>query len=382
MIGRLFTHVEAVTKRNTPAAQGAIHNTGALVHRELCATTDRVFKKFAGRSITDNFEKHGVTLSVGEGCFRSWGAIEQPGLDGHVSSRISRVDRITVLSLGECNLFEALHSYVSVASVFVSIAGYPVPVPNVDSFDVSHCHSRRQRDLQSNNSCHTARGYGERVTTPTSRFPPPPDESEIPIHSRTYSVKAFRIDGKTMRLRGQVTDTKPAGLYVKGDDEPLDVHDMMVDLTISFPMLEILSAEVIFDTHPHLTCTSIEPTFAQLAGVSIARGFNRNLTELFGGPRGCTHVVALLRAMGPVAVQSIYSMEAADPDRESTTTRSEELREREQRAMAFISDSCHVWAADGERMKAATDGVAHEAPIWIRQRLDKLGRSDELSAWS
>lgn len=220
------------------------------------------------------------------------------------------------------------------------------------------------------------------MTTPTSRFPPPPDESEIPIHSRTYSVRAFRIDGETMRLRGQVTDTKPPGLYVEGDVEPLDVHDMMVDLTISFPMLEILSAEVIFDTHPHLSCTSIESTFKQLAGVSIARGFNRNLTELFGGPRGCTHVVALLRAMGPVAVQSIYSMEAADPDRpDSHENRSDDLREREQRALTFIRDSCHVWAVDGERFKAATAGAAHEAPIWIKQRLDKLGRSDELSSW-
>ncbi len=220
------------------------------------------------------------------------------------------------------------------------------------------------------------------MTTPTSRFPPPPDEAEIPIHTRNYAVNAFRIDAETMRLRGQVTDTKPAGLYVKGDAEPLDVHDMMVDLTVSFPMLEILSAEVIFDTHPHLLCTSIEPTFEKLAGMSIARGFSRTLTELFGGPRGCTHVVALLRAMAPVAVQSIYSMEAADPDRDSTEVRSEDLGERERRALTFIADSCHVWAADGPRMLAAEAGEAHEAPIWIRRRLEKLGRSDELSSWS
>lgn len=235
--------------------------------------------------------------------------------------------------------------------------------------------------MQSNNLRHGHQGYGKAVTKTPSRFPPSPGEEEIPIHSRSYSVRAFRIDGETMRLRGQVTDTKPAGLYVVGDIEPLDVHDMLVDLVISFPLLEVQSAEVIFDTHPHLMCTSIEPAFAALAGVSIARGFNRKLTEMFGGPRGCTHVVALLRAMGPVAVQSIYSMQAADPDRDLASVRSEELREREQRALSFITDSCHVWAADGERMRAAVAGEGHEAPIWIRQRLDKLGRSDELAAW-
>ena len=221
------------------------------------------------------------------------------------------------------------------------------------------------------------------MSTTASRIPAPPGEEEIPIHTRVYDVKTYRFDANHMRLRGRVTDTKPAGLYVRDDDEPLDVHDMYVDMIVSFPLLEITSVDVVLDTHPHLTCPSIEPAFASLVGLSIARGFSRQLTTLFGGPKGCTHVVSLLRAMAPVAIQSIYSMEAVDPDRNPADAWHADRRNDAQRenAFVFISDSCHVWDANGERMAAARAGEGIETPLWIRERLAKLGRSDELETW-
>jgi hypothetical protein len=42
--------------------------------------------------------------------------------------------------------------------------------------------------------------------------------------------------------------------------------------------------------------------------MSIARGFNAKVRELFGSSRGCTHIGALLAAMAPVAIQTGWSM--------------------------------------------------------------------------
>ena len=225
-------------------------------------------------------------------------------------------------------------------------------------------------------------GYRGQVTDTSNRIPAPPGEEEIPVHNRTYGVQSYRIDGQRMRLRGRVTDTKPAGLYVPNDDEPLDVHDMVVDLVVSYPTLVIETIEVVLDTHPHEMCPSIESSYQQLVGASIARGFSRQITTLFGGPNGCTHVGALLRAMAPVAVQSMYSMQAADPNGVKPWEREERDPEQVKAARAFIRDSCHVWAADGPWLKASEAGETMEAPIWIRRRLDKLGRSDELRDWT
>lgn len=134
------------------------------------------------------------------------------------------------------------------------------------------------------------------------------------------------------------------------------------------------------DTHPHETCPNIEAAYQQLVGVSIARGFGRQLTALFGGSKGCTHVGSLLRAMAPVAVQSMYSMQMAGGEMRAWNSADRSSEERE-RAQAYVRDSCHVWAADGDAMKASEAGVPMEAPIWIRQRLEALGRSEELDNW-
>ena len=221
------------------------------------------------------------------------------------------------------------------------------------------------------------------VSNDQSRIPPPPGEEETPIHTRTYAVQTYRIDGQTMRLRGRVTDTKPAGLYVPDDPEPLDVHDMSVDLIVSFPSLVIQRVDVVLDTHPNAGCPSIEPAFEQLEGVSIARGFNRKLTELLGGPRGCTHVVALLRAMVPVAIQSVYSMQAADPERDPDADWKRERLSKDANidTSAFVADSCHLWATGGDHMTAVQNGEPLPAPVWIRDRLTKLGRINEVSKW-
>lgn len=221
--------------------------------------------------------------------------------------------------------------------------------------------------------------YRKTVTAFESRIPSPPGEDEIPIHTRTYEVKSYRIDGQTMRVRGRVTDSKPAGLYVPDDTEPLDVHDMVVDLVVSYPFLEIRSIEVVLDTHPHETCPSIEAAYQQLVGTSIARGFTRQLTTLFGGPNGCTHVGALLKAMAPVAIQSMYSMQMADPDAAKPWNSGQHDPTQEKITQSIIRDSCHVWAANGDMMRASEAGEGIEAPIWIRRRLDELGRADELT---
>lgn len=208
-----------------------------------------------------------------------------------------------------------------------------------------------------------------------------PTAGETLIHSRSYDVKTYRIDGDTMRIRGRVTDTKPAGLFVVDDVEPLDVHDMIVDLVVSYPMFDILAVDVVFDTHPHESCPSISDAYQALVGLSIARGFSRKVTEIFGGPNGCTHVGALLRAMAPVAVQSTYSMMRADPDFDPANPRERTSEERE-RSNTFVIDSCHVWDAGGEYVQriASGDDVS-VVPVWLRQRLRKLGRPDETPIW-
>ncbi len=133
------------------------------------------------------------------------------------------------------------------------------------------------------------------------------DAADELVHERAYVVRAYVKDDRTLALRGAVRDQKPPGLYVPADPEPMTIHHMIVDLEIEVPSLVITKATAVLNVHPHLTCKNIEPHYGNLVGLSIARGFTHKVRELFGGPRGCTHTTALLQAMAPVAVQSMWS---------------------------------------------------------------------------
>jgi len=148
--------------------------------------------------------------------------------------------------------------------------------------------------------------------TSTSGAAAPLDADLELLHERDYLVQVFRRSATELVARGRVRDEKPPGLYVDGDPDPLTTHDMTVELTVAFPSLEITDARVRFSTFPQDGCPGIAAAYRGLVGVSVARGFTHKVRELFGGPRGCAHVTALLQAMAPAVVQSTWSMRLID----------------------------------------------------------------------
>lgn len=194
------------------------------------------------------------------------------------------------------------------------------------------------------------------------------------IHERAYVVRAYRAGPDTMLLRGAVRDQKPPGLYMPDDPEPLTVHHMVVDLRVAMPALEIVDARAVLETHPHSSCPRIEDHYRNLIGLSIARGFTHRVRELFGGPRGCTHTTALLQAMAPVAIQSIWSMRAVQARDNGTEGGLFGSPENRDRGLAMNLNTCHVWAEDGDQVRAIRNDEPSEVPLWIASRLEKLGR--------
>lgn len=201
---------------------------------------------------------------------------------------------------------------------------------------------------------------------------PEPDGEEPLLHQREYVVRSYRAGPGRMRIRGMVHDQKPPGMIIEGDPDPLSVHRMVVDLLVDYPSLQIAAAEVVMEVTPHEGCTSIEPAYAQLVGVSVTRGFSRKVQELFGGPRGCTHVGALLQAMAPVAIQSRWSMRALEgvPVEVGKTATEQRLE-----AMTFNFNTCHVWDAEGDLAQRVQGGEEPDPPRWAVERLATLGRT-------
>jgi hypothetical protein len=192
-----------------------------------------------------------------------------------------------------------------------------------------------------------------------------------PIHVRTYDCEAFAEDDGRMRVRGRLTDNKPQGLGL-ADGEPLTIHQMVVELYISMPDFIIDQVEVSMEVRPYDLCTAILEDYEKLVGLSITRGYSRRVRELFGGPNGCSHIGALLQALGPVAVQASWSLVTLHEDLARRASPMDGDAEERSRRARLNADTCHVWAEGGEHLTAVELGEPRR-PGWETQRLRQLG---------
>lgn len=191
------------------------------------------------------------------------------------------------------------------------------------------------------------------------------------LHDREYRVRAFRLDDERVLFRGAVRDQKPPHLYFVEDERPLTIHHMQLDMVVKYPELEIVDADVRFVAFPQNSCPAIVEHYRELIGLSVARGFTHRVRELFGGPRACTHTTALLQAMAPVVVQTIWSLRAAT----AAENGGPGLPVGTDRRALWKGNinTCHVWAEDGEAVAAMEAGEPLETPRFAAERLVELG---------
>ncbi len=159
----------------------------------------------------------------------------------------------------------------------------------------------------------------------------------VPLHRRSIEYEAFD-EGDTLRIVGRLVDTRP---WAEDGDVVSRVHDMELVVIVDLADLCITEADAVMHTFPHTECPGIAPSFSGLVGLSVARGYTRQVQSRFGGPRGCTHLEQLARSLGPVVVQSVTSRRAlavslGEADDLVTGAGS-----------PWARDSCHIWAEGG-----------------------------------
>lgn len=172
------------------------------------------------------------------------------------------------------------------------------------------------------------------------------------LHKRDFAFEGYlRADGN-YDIEGRMTDRKSYAFPndFRGEiqaDEPL--HDMRICVTIDedFRIIDIVAET---DAAPFEICPAITPSFAALKGAQIGRGWTRLLREKFGGVKGCTHHIELLRTLATVAFQTVYGEQQRRRRAEHTAPPFENSAPGKR--PAFI-DTCHALAADGEVVKSS-----------------------------
>ena len=164
---------------------------------------------------------------------------------------------------------------------------------------------------------------------------PVPDLSAAPptaVHRRSIIMDSYPLDDEQVTVVGRLTDVEPWS-----DSGHEVIHDMTLTVTVRLADLVITSAVAGMGSFPHAECPFIAPAFAQLEGLSVRRGFTRELRERLGGVSGCAHLGELARAMGPAIVRT------------SAASRHRQTVEGDPGAgpAPLPLGTCHIWAPDG-----------------------------------
>jgi hypothetical protein len=170
-----------------------------------------------------------------------------------------------------------------------------------------------------------------------------------PIHSRSITIKTYRIDDDAIVVEGRLRDDRLTETFsmTKGQTMPVGViHDMTIRFLVRDNHgMNIEDVEVELAHVPRNECMQVHDSLDGLKGLKIAPGFTGMVRKRFGGPNGCAHLNSLLLSMASAAVQGWWTNKAGSPDALKKASVNMDRR--------FLIDTCIIWKKDGDLAKAA-----------------------------
>jgi hypothetical protein len=155
-----------------------------------------------------------------------------------------------------------------------------------------------------------------------------------PVHVRTIRVEIAPVGADELEVTATLVDERPRdNPRWFGAEPPRVIHDMRLGLRVRRPGLIITAARAEMASHPYTICPEALPPLGQLVGLSISKGFTREVNERFGRERGCAHLTALIHAMAP-AVRQGAGVAFPEPERPADGT-------------AWFVNTCQAWRESG-----------------------------------
>jgi len=155
-----------------------------------------------------------------------------------------------------------------------------------------------------------------------------------PVHVRTIRVEVASVGTDELEITATLVDERPGDSpRWFGAEPPRVIHDMRLGLRVRHPGLTITEARGEMASHPYTICPEALPPLQRLVGLSITRGFTREVNECLGRQRGCAHFAALIHAVAPAVRQGAGVAFPED--------------ERPAEGGPWFVNTCHAWREDG-----------------------------------
>jgi len=164
------------------------------------------------------------------------------------------------------------------------------------------------------------------------------------IHTRRIDIATYEGSSDSIVVEGVLKDERLTDSYRPTGDTypPGTVHHMIIRMEVHGPKLVIKDIDVEMPTVPRQECLETLDSLLPLKGLPIVSGFTNRVRELVGGTKGCAHLVALIMAMAPAAVQGAWAVMTSKPRDPAIYLPGTVDR---------IKGTCWVWRSDGPMMK-------------------------------
>lgn len=164
------------------------------------------------------------------------------------------------------------------------------------------------------------------------------------VHGRRLEMATYEYDGQSVVVEGRLTDNRFRNTYyLSGDLRPPGVvHDLVIRMRVKGPDLTIEEIETDMVEVPRAECREALHSLKPVVGMKISPGFTDRVKALVGGPKGCSHLVALLLAMAPAAVQGAWTAVARQPV---------DPGQFSDKALEILENTCWIWRSDGPLME-------------------------------
>ena len=136
-----------------------------------------------------------------------------------------------------------------------------------------------------------------------------------PLHTRSLTMTLTLDEGGRWRTKGVIVDLRKTGFAPMATSfQPAGlIHHMEIDLQIhpetqvieSLEARQLVVAVEASERSCGESCRDPVANLKALEGESLAAGFAKKLSLAFGGPRGCSHLVALFHFMAGAVLRAL-----------------------------------------------------------------------------
>lgn len=130
------------------------------------------------------------------------------------------------------------------------------------------------------------------------------DESK-PVHVRDIHIECFSPAEDLLEIRGSFRDERPQGFGTYGG-EPDTIHGFEATIKVRIPDFTIVDVSIQMPVVPQSECREVIDGYEKLKGEKIVSGFSKRAHAALPRTGTCPHVLTLVLAMAPVAIQGAF----------------------------------------------------------------------------